>query len=498
MPDGLFSVDGEKMQTSVAISLPGSPLGVAAGFLYGYQGTPAFSFMPALREIGAGLSKIYVFWNQIEPEPGKFSWDAVDNFVGQLNSPEEGLIAIFSSSTWATRQCATMLPPSPAKNPDEYYRVVLETVKRYAGRVRYWQNDAEPNNPIYWAGSKEEFVTQLKLFYRAVKDADSEAVVVVGGYDGLFGPPGTHQFPNQQAGLNFFDYVLREGCTDFDLFDMRIYGDPYTICARVEIMREKMRAQGFEKAVICTEYGGPNLFEFAENRTYIPVVVAWSQAVVSGNVQGEEASGLLQPNPVEALYAEMSTLAPQTRMFMQGCEADLEEKYQRIQARSLVMRNLLALSCGVQKTIYWDLPRMSLSGQSRNHIMALMYGKVGLFEFADGQLGSRTTSAQAFARMSRTLRGVRQVRRIELIGKPEIFLFEVQRHGSSTAYVVWERRDAFSGEELPATALEFPWRYPAATAADALGHVVPTTVQGGVVRLAVSLTPIFLEPLDIE
>src|SRR5262249_32560699 len=61
---------------------------------------------------------------------------------------------------------------------------------------------------------------------------------------GLFGPPGTRPFPNQQVGLDFVDYVLKEGRNAFDLFDLRLYGDPYTIVARVDFMRQKMLALG--------------------------------------------------------------------------------------------------------------------------------------------------------------------------------------------------------------------------------------------------------------
>src|SRR5882672_2016338 len=193
------------------ISLPGSPFGVAAGYLYGYQGVKAYEFMPQLRQLGSGFTKVYLFWNQVEPEKGKFDWTAVDKFTRQLKSPEEGLIAVFSSSQWAVQRPTVMLPPSPAKNADDYYHFIYELVKHCKGRVRYWQNDSEPNSPIYWSGTKQEFVTELKIFYKAVKDADPSATVVVGGYDGIFGPPGTHQIPNQQAGLDFFDYVLKEG-----------------------------------------------------------------------------------------------------------------------------------------------------------------------------------------------------------------------------------------------------------------------------------------------
>jgi hypothetical protein len=205
----LESLQLQRQAKDTRLAMPGSPLGIAWGILYGYLGVKAEEFMPQVRELGGGFTKIYLTWNQIEPQKGKYDWSAVDAFVNQLKSPEEGLISLFSSSQWAVKRPAVLLPPSPARDPEDYYRFVSELVKHCKGHVRYWQNDSEPNNPIYWSGTKEEFVAQLKVFHKAVKDADPSATVVVGGYDGLFGPPGTRPFPNQQAGLDFFDYVLK-------------------------------------------------------------------------------------------------------------------------------------------------------------------------------------------------------------------------------------------------------------------------------------------------
>ena len=227
--------------------------------------------------MGGGFAKVYLFWNQIEPERGRYDWTAVDAFVDQLHSPDEGLIAVFSSSTWATEQPSTMIPASPAKNLDDYYQFIFNLVSHYKGRVRFWQNDCEPNNPIYWSGTKEQFVDQLKVFYKAVKAADPDAIVVAGGYDGLFNPPGMWPMYNQQAGLDFFDYVLDEGRDAFDVFDLRLYADPYTIPGRVEFIRNKMRTLGYEKPIIATEYGGPGFFEFLVNLQFIPLISAWSQ-----------------------------------------------------------------------------------------------------------------------------------------------------------------------------------------------------------------------------
>lgn len=61
---------------------------------------------------------------------------------------------------------------------------------------------------------------RVKVFYRAVKDADRHAVVLVDGYDCLFNPPEMPSMHNSQAGLNLLDYGLREGVDAFDLFDL--------------------------------------------------------------------------------------------------------------------------------------------------------------------------------------------------------------------------------------------------------------------------------------
>ena len=247
--------------------------------------------MSQVRQLGGGFAKVYLFWNQIEPERGRYDWTAVDTFVDQLQSPDEALIAVFSSSTWASERPSTMLPPAPAKNLDDYYRFVFDLVSHCKGRVRYWQNDCEPNNPIFWSGTKEQFVDQLKIFYKAVKAADPDAIVVAGGYDGLFNPPDMSPMYNQQAGLDFFDYVLKEGRDAFDVFDLRLYANPYTIPARVEFMRSKMRALGYEKPIVATEYGGPGFFEFPVNRIFIPLVALWSQGVSGGDAKSATGGG---------------------------------------------------------------------------------------------------------------------------------------------------------------------------------------------------------------
>ena len=51
----------------------------------------------------------------------------------------------------------------------------------------------------------------------------------------------------EKAGLDFFDHLLREGREYFDVFDLHLYGDAYTIPARLDFMRRKMAALGYQK-----------------------------------------------------------------------------------------------------------------------------------------------------------------------------------------------------------------------------------------------------------
>ena len=479
-------------QTPSAESFPSrlpatrSRLGLGWAFLYGYQGAPAEEFMSEVRKAGGGFGKVYLFWNQIEPEQGHYDWTAVDEFVRQLDSPEEGLVAVFSSSEWASAKPSAMLPPGPAKNLDDYYRFVFDLVSHCKGRVRYWQNDCEPNNPVFWSGTKEQFVAQLKTFYKAVKAADPDALVVAGGYDGLFNPPGMLPMFNQAAGLEFFDYVLKEGRDAFDVFDLRLYADPYTIPGRVDVIRGKMQRLGYEKPIVATEYGGPGFFEFPVNLLYVPLVIVWSQAAAGGEAKSDPAE-----SPIGKLYERMETLAPETQMFMQGCPAALDAKLYRLQCREVAVRNVLALSAGVERTAYWELLTLTMP---RDNMMMLMYGKVGMLSYENHKVAKRFPVVDAFARTARALDGVRAVKRIELPSQKSLYYFEIDRGERGPAWVIWDRRNTFSGEDSPAIPVELSWSRGAADAADVLGNAVTVEVRDRQLKLPVSVTPIFIEP----
>jgi hypothetical protein len=348
---------------------------------------------------------------------------------------------------------------------------------------------------VFWAGSAEDYVVQLRAFSAAVREADPDAVVVLGGHDGLFRPPGLPNmggsgFPGQAEGLAFFDHVAGNARDAFDLFDLRLYAYRYTIVPRVEHLRQRLAAFGDAPPIVCTEYGGPGFFSFAENRAHVALLGTWADAATTADEAGEPSADESGARRIARLYDEMSTLPPQTQMFMQGCAPELEAKLRRLQARDLVQRNLLALSAGVRWTMYWEL--LDAPG-ARDDLMTLMFGKVGLL--GPGGDGLRVVSpvADVFARMAHTLADARKVERIELPGEPETYLFRVERGDGGDVHVAWQRREPFAGEDLHDAELCVAWRYQGARATDAFGETVPVRVEDGMLRVPISDTPVYVE-----
>jgi hypothetical protein len=193
-----------------------------------------------------------------------------------------------------------------------------------------------------------------------------------------------------------------------------------------------------------------------------------------------------------ALYVRMADLPPQLQMFMAGCAPELEDLRDRINRREIVMRNLLALSAGVTRTVCWNLAPEIPNYEDRLSVMDLFYGKFALMAYEGTDLTSRRPSAEAFALLTDQIRGVEEVTRLEVPGGPGLRVFDVRRPGRGPLLVVWDQRDPIGGEAEPAVAFDWPWPAPAASAIDALGCDVRVELGEGRVRLPVSLTPVFV------
>jgi hypothetical protein len=192
------------------------------------------------------------------------------------------------------------------------------------------------------------------------------------------------------------------------------------------------------------------------------------------------------------LYARMADLPPQLQMFLRGCPEELEARRHRINCRELVMRNLLAMSAGVRRTLCWNLAPEIPGYENPLSVMDLLFGKLALLDYEGAELHHRHPAADTFALLAGQLAGVDGVTRVEAPGRTDLQLFDVRRSGRGPLLVVWRRGDSFGGEDDPPVAFDWPWPAAQAAAVDALGQAQPAEVRARRVHLGVSVTPLFV------
>jgi len=457
-------------------------IGVVRGISYGLFAKPDAFVAPA-RALGAGLLRAYVYWAQVEPEPGRYVWDTVDALLDQLDGDEEIWLTVCSSSPWATREATDFLPPSPATDLGAYAEFVRRLVEHCGGRIRYWQCDNEPSNTgLLWAGTAPEYVTQLIAMHRAVRDADPTAQVVLGGcgYDVLSG---------EEPARQFFDHVVETGRDAFDLFDLHLYGAPERIGEFIDYARDLMASHGYRKPIVAGEHGGPVLFEFPEAEAAMQQVFASAFADPPATQStGELAERADQDTPerlaMMALYARMTDLPPQLQMLMDGCPPELERKRHRINCRQLVVRTVLALAGGIDRIAYWNLAPEVPGWHDPYQMMGLLFGKLPLLESLDVP----RPAARTFALLAERLRGVTAVRPIP----SPVQAYRCDLDGRPPVLIVWDQRDWFHGEDQPAVRVALPWAELAAEAVDAFGEPRAVSARDGRIEFDVAATPLII------
>ncbi|WP_432992581.1 hypothetical protein [Dactylosporangium sp. CA-233914] len=457
-------------------------LGVVRGISYGLFGPPG-EFVPQARALGAGLVRAYLYWSQIEPEPGRLDWTATDALLAQLEAEPgvEAWVTVCSSSPWATRQATTFLPPSPAKDPAAYERFAEALVRRLRGRIRYLQCDNEPSNAgLLWAGSADEYVTQLRALHRAAQAFDPDLLVVLGGcgYDVLSSPP-------DSEARAFFDRVLDTGRDAFDVFDVHLYGPPGNVPDYVAQAREMMRRHGYDRPVVAGEQAGPVLFEFPE---LDPVLTEAFQSMPADATDLVELAGQDTPErrAMASLYRRIDELPPRLQMLMEGCPGELSAKRDRIAGRQLVVRTVLALAAGVDRIAYWNLAPEVAGYHDRYQMMDLLFGRLPLLDFAaTGALTRRNAAAGTFALLAGELAGATAVQR-RGAG------YRVERPERGPLWIVWADGDTFDGEDDAPVPVTLPWDSAAASAIDAFGAPVPVRCDGGSLTVAATVTPVFI------
>lgn len=465
----------------------GIKLGIVRGISYGVFGPPG-EFMPQLRALGAGVARVYVTWSQVEPEPGRYDWTAVAALLEQIDPGDEVWLTVVSASRWATATPSDFLPASPANDMTAYSLFVGSLVAHCAGKVTYWQCNNEPSNAGLWTGGAEAYATQAVAFAKAVRSADPNAAIVLGGcgYDVV-------STPADSESRKFFHAVLDAAHDAFDLFAVHLYDDPAMIPAHIEDVRAMMRAHGGEKPVVVGEYGGPTLLGFPRLEPVMQQVMMEAFGGAGPSMDSADLAAQAETpdrKAMRALYARMASLPPELQMFMQNCPPELAARRDRIACREIVTRNLLALSLGVRRTMCWNLAPEVPNYRDPFNLMGFLSDKLALMDFDGTSLSRIEPAGQTFRLLADALRGATSVQRLPT--ERDIVAMRVERDGRGPLDVLWAEADAFTGEGAAGRPISWPWLHAEPRITDALGAGQQVDLRDGRLALSLTVTPVLL------
>lgn len=138
-----------------------------------------------LRQNGINLLRVSFGWDAMQDSAGDFNvlfWDefvrmAVDEYKITL------IPYICYTPAWATSNPEDSLNfwSYPPKDFGAFASFLKILVNRYKDRIKSWELWNEPDLSIYWNGTSEEFARFVKAGAGAIREADSGAIVVLGG-----------------------------------------------------------------------------------------------------------------------------------------------------------------------------------------------------------------------------------------------------------------------------------------------------------------------------
>ncbi|KUO63447.1 hypothetical protein APF79_06660 [bacterium BRH_c32] len=141
--------------------------------------------MELLKNSGINLLRISFGWDAIEETKGNYNWLFWDDYVKM--AVEEYGITLIPYVCYMPRWNSTGAQDTlwfwnyPPKEYEPFGDFMTHLVKRYSKWIKTWELWNEPDIWVYWRGTSEEFAKFVKIGSKAVRAADPEAKVVLGG-----------------------------------------------------------------------------------------------------------------------------------------------------------------------------------------------------------------------------------------------------------------------------------------------------------------------------
>lgn len=117
------------------------------------------------------------YWALLEPQAGVYSWTKMDRTisVAQEHGVQDFVFTFGHIPLWASTKPAASCYEGPGAcappNLDAMDEFATQLVRRYCGKVKYYETWNEPNTPNgFWDGSPDQLLTVAQHLYQIVKD----------------------------------------------------------------------------------------------------------------------------------------------------------------------------------------------------------------------------------------------------------------------------------------------------------------------------------------
>lgn len=164
-----------------------------------------------------------IWWFNLEPEKGRYEWDILDTVVDECRKWGIEPLVVFGNgpvtsrrvanrdklANWFVRKRSEPRPSGWGKihqcylpNPDDWRDFYTAMVKRYRGRIKYYEVVNEPNGTM---ANPDDYMRYLKLSYSIVRENDPAAKVIGICSTGDYGS-NTAAFVKEIGDRGGFDY----------------------------------------------------------------------------------------------------------------------------------------------------------------------------------------------------------------------------------------------------------------------------------------------------
>lgn len=139
--------------------------------------------MELLKRTDIDLLRISFGWDGIETAKDQYEWLFWDDYVKMAVEDYDVTLIPYICYTpmWNSTGDSINYWNHIPEDFEEFGEFMGDLVNRYKNYIKTWELWNEPDIKIYWSGTAEEYARLVKIGSAAVRKADPEAIVVLGG-----------------------------------------------------------------------------------------------------------------------------------------------------------------------------------------------------------------------------------------------------------------------------------------------------------------------------